>query len=203
MARASGAVKIHDRNEILLSAISCRRCRLQGLNDAQMYTGWVQKLENGIITISSTSTKNPNVGDFLYIEVDSPATVVTFVAYVLNFQGTKFDLKVTSDVDERPLKTESRLLVPPFEGVLRQGDLSITFTVSDVSENGVGFLTSDPFNSGKCTAIMKSEQGAIRVDGDIRYVRTETPNTAYRGGMKILVMDRVSRARWSRILQLP
>lgn len=203
MARASGALKIHDKNEILLSAISCRRCRLQGLNDAQMYTGWVQKMEAGIITITSTSPKIPNVGDFLYIEIDAPLSVVTFVAYVLNLSGNKFELKVTSDVDERPLKTESRLLVPPFDGVLKQGDLSITFTVSDVSENGVGFLSSDPFNSGKCTAIMKSEQGAVRVDGEIRYVRTEVVNTAYRGGMKILTMDRVSRARWARILQLP
>jgi len=203
MARASGAVKIHDKNEILLSAISCRRCRLQGLNDAQMYTGWVQKMEGGIITVTSTSPKNPNVGDFLYIEVDAPLSVVTFVAYVLNYQGTKFDLKVSSDVEERPLKTESRLLVPPFEGVLKQGDLSITFTVSDVSENGVGFFSSDPFYNGKCLAIMKSEQGAIRADGEIRYVRTETPGSAYRGGIKILTMDRVSRARWSRVLQLP
>lgn len=203
MARASGAVKIHDRNEILLSSISGRRCRLQGLNDAHLYTGWVTKMEKGTITVSSTSAKNPNVGDFLYIEVDAPQVVVTFVAYVLNFQGNKFDLKITSEVDERPLKTESRLLVSPFEGVLKQNDLSITFSVSDVSENGVGFYSPDPFYSGACTAVMKSVQGAVTIQGDVRYIRKEPNGELYRGGMKILVMDRVSRARWSRVLQVP
>ncbi|MBI1331876.1 MAG: PilZ domain-containing protein [Armatimonadetes bacterium] len=201
MARASGAVKIHDRNEILLSTINCRRCRLQGLNDAQMYTGWVLKMEGGVITVSSTSPKCPNVGDFLYIEVDAPATVITFVAYVLSFQSTKFELKVTSDVDERPLKTESRLLVTPFSGSLKQGDITIGITIADVSENGVGFFSDDPFNNAKCTAVLKSEHGAVTVEGEIRYVRKEPTTQNYRGGMKILSMDRVSRARWSKVLQ--
>lgn len=200
MARATGTVKIHDRNGILLSGIAGRRCRLQGLNDAQLYTGWVTRHENGVITILSSCTKNPNPGDFLYIEVDAPTCIVTFVAYVTVFHKGGFEVKVSSEVDERPLKNESRLLVAGLRGKITAEGYTFPIEVQDVSENGVGFTSEEPFTSGSCTLVISSAFGAVAIGGDVRYCRKEPTPNLYRGGVQILKMDRVGRARWARVM---
>ncbi len=201
MSRVSGAVKIHDRNELLLAGVNGRRCRLQGLNDAKLYTGWIATNRSGLLSIVSSSAKNPNPGDFLYVEVDIQGATVTFVAYVSVIQSKGYELKITSDVDERPSKAEPRMLVGSSSGRVQIGGVSYSITVTDISENGFGFLCLEEFPTGGCKAMIDTANGVVTIAGDIRYCRKDLSPDNKRGGVKILQMDRVSRARWAKLME--
>lgn len=203
MATGATSGKVRDRKQVLLSNTQQRRCRLQGLQDASLHYGWAQHFCGDSITIEVVSKRAVRQGDFLYVEVSAPVSLLTFVAYVTEVIASEVTLQVTSEIEERALISESRIRVRSFEGeivCLRNGSTT-NITVVDVSENGFGFISQQSSNTaGPCNIVLKSVHGDITLSGDVRHSRSDKESGGVKGGVLILEMDRVSRARWVRLV---
>ena len=193
MASSSISGKLHDGAELLLAEASHRRCRLQGLKDASLHFGWVYDTEKRVITVEVSSTRSILMGDFLYLEVSGPRSLLTFIAYVAEIKGSFVSLQISSEIEQRALKSESRVRVRTIEGELgpmRNGAIN-SISIIDVSEHGFGFISQEPVEvTGPCRAVLCSI-----------HARTDKSLAACRAGMLIMEMDRVSRARWARLLE--
>ncbi len=189
--------------QLLLSNTEQRRCRLQGLQDASLHFGWIQQFQGGILTVDVNSKRSIKRGDFMYLEVSAPSTLLTFVAYVTDSVGSTVTLQISSEVEERGLKSESRVRIRSFEGEIGcpcNGKYT-TVTIVDVSENGFGFISQGAVEvAGPCEVTLRSVHGDINLSGDIRHARNDKDLAAFRGGVLIKDMDRVSRARWVRLV---
>ena len=203
MALGATTGRVHDRMQLLLSNTEQRRCRLQGLQDASLHFGWVQQFEAGVLTIDVNSKRAIKKGDFMYLEVSAPAALLTFVAYVTDAMGGTIILQISSEIEERSLKSESRVRIRSFEGEIGcpcNGKFTAV-TIVDISENGFGFLSQNSVEvTGACQVTLNSVHGDIKLLGDIRHARNDKDLAAYRGGVLIKDMDRVSRARWVRLV---
>lgn len=139
----------------------------------------------------------------MYLEVSAPSTLLTFVAYVTESVGSSVTLQISSEVEERELKSESRMRIRSFEGEIGcpcNGKYT-TVTIVDVSENGFGFISQVAVEvAGPCEVTLRSVHGDINLSGDIRHARNDKDLAAFRGGVLIKDMDRVSRARWVRLV---
>lgn len=203
MATGASSARVHDRMQLLLSNTEQRRCRLQGLQDASLHFGWVQQFSGGTLTVDVNSKRSIKKGDFMYLEVSAPSALLTFVAYVTDVMGATVSLQISSEVEERGLKSESRVRIRSFEGEIGcpcNGQFS-PVTIVDVSENGFGFLSQQAVEvAGQCQVVLNTVHGDIKLTGDIRHARNDKDLAAFRGGVLIKDMDRVSRARWVRLV---
>lgn len=203
MASGASSGRVHDRIQLLLAQTANRRVRLQGLQDASLHFGWVSEFSGGIVVVDVSSKRGINPGDFLYLEVSAPSSLLTFVAYVTQAAGTKISLQISSEVEERSLKSESRVRIRTFDakiGCPCNGSVT-PVVVLDISENGFGFLSHSQVEvTGPCKMVLNSPQGDINLSGDVRHAHSDKDLAAYRGGVLIKYMDRVSRARWQRLL---
>lgn len=189
--------------QLLLSNTEQRRCRLQGLQDASLHFGWVQSYESNLLTVEVSSKRAIRKGDFMYLEVSAPTALLTFVAYVTEAAGSTVAFQISSEVEERSLKSESRIRIRAFEGEINgpKSSNGSRVTVVDVSENGFGFLSQQAVEvSGPCHVVLNSVHGDIKLTGDVRHARNDKDLAAFRGGVLITDMDRVSRARWVRLV---
>lgn len=203
MAAGASSGRVHDRIQLLLASAEQRRCRLQGLQDASLHFGWVTQFSGGILTVDVSSKRSIKKGDFMYIELSAPNTLLTFVAYVTDSVGTVVSLQISSEVEERMLKSESRVRVRSFDGEIGcpcNGRFTPVVIV-DISENGFGFIAQQQVEiAGPCQVTLNSVHGDIKLIGEIRHARGDKELAAYRGGVLIRDMDRVSRARWARLI---
>jgi hypothetical protein len=201
MASNLAAGRVHDRVQILLAGASGRRCRLQGLNDASLHYGWVQGLQGGNILVEAHSKKQIKNGDFLYLEVHAPVAMLVFVAYVTKVDGNSVSLQISSEVEDRPLKSESRMKIDPISGHLKWEKSQVDIVVRDVSDNGFGFATEGEVKSlVSATTVLKTTEGEVTIDVEVRHARFDKDLASYVGGCLVKHMDRVSRARWGRVL---
>jgi hypothetical protein len=204
MASSSVSGKLHDGAELLLAEAGHRRCRLQGLKDASLHFGWVQESGKRSITVDVSSSRSIILGEFLYLEVSGPRALLTFIAYVAEMNGSLVKFHISSEIEQRSLKSESRVRVRTVDGEIsgsRKGS-PIPISILDVSEHGFGFVSQSPVQtSGTCKAVLSTVHGGIELVGHVRYARSDKTLMAYRGGMLILEMNRVSRARWTRLME--
>lgn len=204
MAGVVASGRIQDRvQRLLLSAVQ-RRCRLQGLQDASLHFGWVVEVAGDTILIDVKSKRAINPGGFMYLEVSAPKSMVTFVAQVKELHDSAITLQICSEVEIRSLKSESRVRTKAFEGEIgAPGSTSMTqCTVVDVSENGFGFISKRQVEvTGPCSVVLQTVHGEINLTGNVRHARNDKDLAAYRGGVQIMDMDRISRARWVRIIE--
>jgi hypothetical protein len=170
---------------------------MQGLNDASMHFGWVKAFETGAIVVEISSKRVLNPGDFLFLEVSAPTSVITFVAYIVKQTADQMILQISSELEERPLKSESRLKVRSFTGQIEASEIEII----DISPNGFGFLSNQSIRSQVVTtAVLRTPQGDVTAKVEVRHSITDKNSGTTRGGALLLEVDRISRARWSRML---
>jgi hypothetical protein len=111
-------------------------------------------------------------------------------------------LQVSSEVEERKLTSDSRLRIRSFDGYINSscGDTK-KISVVDVSENGFGFVSEESIElAGPCGITLISAYGAVNLQGEVRHSHHDKELSAYRGGVHVTDMDRVSRARWVRLV---
>jgi hypothetical protein len=173
---------------------------MQGLSDASMHYGWVQDYQNNLLSLEVSSKRQLNKGDFLFIEISASNRLLTFVAYIIHLQGDTIMLQVSSPIEDRGLKSESRLRVEPISASLVQNGIPHSVTVVDISDNGLGFITEDPIiTSGLCEGVLFTPHGSVTVSLNVRHMRNDREEMVRRGGAQVLEIDRVSKARWSRL----
>lgn len=201
MASNLAGGRVHDRVQILLASANGRRCRLQGLNDASLHYGWVQGFQGGVLVIDAHSKKTIKNGDFLYLEVHAPMAMLVFVAYVTKVDCNHISLQISSEIEDRPLKSESRMKIEPISGSLKFGRTTVEILARDISENGFGFATESEVKSlVEGFTILKTSEGEVSIEVEIRHARFDKDLGNYVGGCLVKQMDRVSRARWGRVL---
>jgi len=190
--------------EILLSEISGRRCRLQGLDDASLHFGWICETDSSSVSVELSSKREIASGCFVYVEVSGPKSLLTFTASVAESISKLTKIEVASDIEQRPLKSESRTKVKVIEGEVFfiAGTEPTPISLVDVSEHGFGFVSQSPIQvTGPCKVVLKSHYGDVELIGDVRHARNDKASTIFRAGALILEMNRVSRARWTRLLE--
>jgi hypothetical protein len=200
MAVGNSSAKVYDTIQLTLGGTPGRRCRLQGLSDASLHFGWIKDYVSGSMVIEVKSKKPLKHGDFFCFEVSGAANLLTFVGFITRVTEQAVTIQVTSEIEERELKSESRLRILPFTGVLTMGNTSAEIKVIEISEEGFGFETFDSHvNTGFKTAILNSKHGSINTDVAVMHVRTDRETGDRRGGARIKTMDRISKARWLRL----
>lgn len=196
----SGGLIVRDRSEGLLSKAHGRRCRIQGLKDAQLFHGWFASFNDGLLQFDSKSQRRPVVGDLVYVEVDTLGFVLRFACLVVSGSGSILNLKAHSDIEQRPQTKEPRVRIDQLPGRLTIAKADIELIVVDGSDNGFGFLAHTPIAHGQCQCLVQSPHGEISMAVDIRHTRNLAEQGCLRGGARVLSMDRVARARWTRVL---
>lgn len=188
--------------ESLISLVRGRRCRMQSLKDAHIYSGWIEGAKQDYFVFAPKSKKTPTLYEQLYVEVESPFNAVAFLVTVTDIIGTRLCIKLASEVKTRPLNVEPRLQVSRINGALHQDYGTIPLSVIDISENGFGCLSEEQLSVGQGDVSVITHHGEIKMEIQIRHSRRDQDGKQYRGGVKILEMDRISRARWNRLLQI-
>jgi hypothetical protein len=202
MAGTAAGVRVGDRREVLLASIQGRRCRLQGLSNAQLYHGWFVSLAGEMLEFETKAEKKPQQGDLVYAEVDTLGLVLRFVCQVAIHSTGRMWLKVTSPIEERKQAAEPRLQIEQLDGKMEQGTSLAEIVVVDASESGFGFLTHTPLERVMATTIISSTHGDIAMTVEVRHTRKLADQGCLRGGAKIVAMDRVARARWTKVLSV-
>lgn len=200
MAGSAAGVRVGDRREVLLSSVQGRRCRLQGLSNAQMYHGWFISLAGETLEFQTKAEKKPQHGDLVYAEVDTQGLVLRFVCQVATHPTGRMWLKATSPIEERKQVAEPRLKIEQLDGRIEQGITVAEIVVIDASENGFGFLTHTSLERVLAEAVVSSTYGDIAMTVEVRHTRKLSDQGCLRGGAKVVAMDRVARARWTRVL---
>jgi hypothetical protein len=200
MSSGVSVSRVHDRTGLILNSTRNRRCRMQSLSDASLHFGWIKEFANNICLIEVASGKPVKQGEFLFFEVSGASSLVTFVGYVLTQQANSIRIQVTSNVEDKPLKSESRMRINTIQGSILQNDGMFPIRVGDISDNGIGFETEEfELKAGQCLATLFSPEGTVTLSVDVRHLRTDRETQMRRGGAAVLDMDRVSRARWTRL----
>jgi hypothetical protein len=175
---------------------------MQSLQDAHIYSGWIEGAKEDFFIFAPKSKKVPVLKEQLYVEVESPFNAVAFLVVVTDHIGSRLCIKLASEVKTRPLNVEPRLQVSRINGALHHDYGTIPLSVIDISENGFGCVSEEQLSVGQCDVSVITHHGEIKMEIQIRHSRQDPEGKVYRGGVRILEMDRISRARWNRLLQV-
>lgn len=202
MVTSGGNKRIYEKNSLLLSSVRRCRCGFQGLSDASLHYGWVKSVRDNILRIEVISKKPINSGEFFYFELHTSCSILTFVAFVLDVDESGVNFQITSDVEERRTPTEARLRLTGIGGLMNIDSVDVEYMIEDVSPSGFGFSTSEGVTvTDNVKFITDTLHGAINFRGSVRHSWRDRESDMYRGGVLITEMDRISRVRWSRLLE--
>ncbi len=179
-----------------------RRMRLQSLSTSKLGGGWVADFWNGYIEVRPADAMDYSLGEFVAVEVEGPKTAYTFIGMVTRLDDESAQLKLVSPVEERPLRGESRLCVDSLEGIMHSDEGSIAFICEDISESGVGILLPCNLPLGlNAHFTLATAFGGVDFIGSLKNCRPTSMIGHFRGGVQILHVDRISRARWRAMLE--
>ncbi|HLP00344.1 MAG TPA: hypothetical protein VK171_17235 [Fimbriimonas sp.] len=165
-----------------------------------MYHGWFGSFDGQSLEFQTKMEKKPVQGDYVYAEADTFGLVLRFVCQVVTNHCGRMWLKVCSPVEERKQSAEPRIQIEHLEGKLEQGTTQAEIVVIDASENGFGFVTHTPLERMESKANLASHFGAIEMTIDVRHIRKLSDQGCFRGGVRLVAIDRVARARWTRVI---
>lgn len=124
-------------------------------------------------------------------------------AQVMSVSEMDFDFEITSQIRYSAATESVRRLVSTTSATIEiEDEEPLEVMISDVSQNGVGFVSHSKFEKGTvCKLDIFSEHGVITATGSIRYSRTDGKNLhAYRTGVVFNTMSRIDEAKWRRLL---
>jgi len=177
---------------------------MQSLTSAAFFHGVCEESLDREIHVEVTAGRTPVQGEFLYVEGEIGAQVHSFIGLTLLQQEKSLRIALTSGVTVRENQTSGRILLREVVGKIMTEYGQQAVEVCDGSESGLGFNFYGPIERGSTIQInLDTACGAVDLLGKVmncRCVRFDTK--AYRIGVQIVGMDRISQARWKRVLQM-
>lgn len=187
------------------------RASLQRLKDARIVHGWIESFDRTFVTVRYTSQAT-DIGQKFLVQCEAVSGSVSFEAVLRSEETVSGNTEVKTielrrgtyelngPVTHQPIATDPRYLA---DGrIVRVGDYEITCRLLDVSPGGLAVSSPVPFPGGTHVTIkMETNGGLLETQAEVRYSRRPPPGEElYRVGMRLLGLDRVSRARWTTLL---
>jgi hypothetical protein len=183
------------------------RTRIQRVSDAKLFNAWVTLFDEDRVGVAMSRIPEMEPGQRARIEVYDVGAVYSFEAVFCGTQATHAVFQIRSRFTERPNEEDPRLLVYHISGGIGpmpedSGEESRRIDVcgvSDISPQGIGLLAPLPYRKGSRVLVMiKGQAGRVECSAEVRYCKPQGPG--YRIGVKILAMDRLSRAIYEQLL---
>jgi hypothetical protein len=173
------------------------RATLQRLRDAKILHGWVHAFDVAWLAVRLSASAPIAVEDRF-------ACRIFGVGGDFSFDAT---LRAVPPAEASPcligLEPEGTIHVVPSHGDPRYAR-SVTgtieglpVTICDVSPGGVGLITEFSIRTGEVVDVCVE---GVEVRAEVRYCRRQRDTGAYRVGLKLKELDRVTRARWTEVV---
>jgi hypothetical protein len=184
-----------------LYTFSNTRVRLQRLGDAKFFTGWMKELTNISAQVTCKGGSKIESGDKFFVECHGKDKLASFQAVVDFGRGQDLVLSVTSQITYRAASESARVVVPGITGVANHNGLAFDFELIDVSENGMGVITSHPVSrEERVTFYLVTPVGDIEGSGEVRYSKPDADAFGrHRLGFAMEPLDRLAQARWRQL----
>jgi hypothetical protein len=196
--------RVVNEAEVVLSASVDRRCRILRADGSCANHGWVEQRYADQLLVSCCQEFDPAdySADAAYVvEIAGPNSLHILAGKITGSSEKRIALRVAPRVETRPLDMASRIRVHGIKGKLSTGKKSDALNLTNMSTNGLGFTTAGNFKVGdECTFEIDSESGTIKLEAAIMHI-SEGEAKSFTAGAEIRSVDRVSRARWHRLLE--
>lgn len=181
-----------------------RRVSMQSLSNAAFFHGLCEESLDREIHVELTTGKSPTQGEFLYVEGEIGPEVHSFIGLIVDIHMKTLRIALTSGVTVRENPSNGRILLREVVGKLMGDYGQEAIEICDGSETGLGFNYYGPIEKGKTLQIcLDTSCGAVDLLGKVMNCRcVRFDREAYRIGVQIVGMDRISVARWKRVLML-
>lgn len=181
-----------------------RRVSMQSLSNAAIFHGVCEEALDREIHVEITAHRTPTQGEFIYVEGEIGAETHNFIGLVVDQQLKSLRVALTSGVTVRANQSTGRILLREVVGKITTEYGQQAIEVCDGSETGLGFGYYDQIDRGTTIQIsLDTSCGVVDFLGKVMNCRcVRHDQTAYRVGVQILGMDRISQARWKRVLQM-
>ena len=175
---------------------------MQCLSTASFHSGWVKVVDGSTITVHINSSRQVELGSCYHVEASAPSDRLQFLTVCVGVDLPLTILQITSTVSRAELEAESRKLLHGVVGTILIDGNQISIEVADVSEQGLGVQSREVVETGRGVELnLQTPHGPIQCLCQVRHCRVSPEILGeYRVGLKILHIDRLSRARWGRIL---
>lgn len=185
------------------------RCRLYRRKDARIINAWVQYFRGSSIVVTTDDEFEGESSEHFYIEAfGSKVKACLDASFVksLSVGGqdeenvrTAITLKVNGQIQVSHSDEPPRQLVEGMSVELEYGAMTFTALVRDISREGIGIISQEPWNVGMSVEIkIKSPLGPIQAEGEVKYVKPA--NGQYRIGIHIDRLSRLDDSRWRLLL---
>ena len=179
------------------------RARLQRLSDMKFFTGWVEAMNHMEVRIRVKASKATIArGDRFSVEIAGKEQLAVFIGEVGDISGSVIDLALPRGMTLTPKKENARVSMFGVRGRILFEGSEYAVTLIDVSENGLGVLSTHNLERGIVVEFeVFTPIGSVKGSGEVRYCRSdaESPNQ-FRAGLLVSQLDRIERARWNQLL---
>lgn len=187
--------------QVLFSAFSNTRTRMQRVRDAKFFHGWMKDLTN--VTARASLKGNPSVelGDTFLVEVNGKEKTAVFQGQVSGVSGEDIVLTVLGEMNYKGATESARVVVEGVSGVMSFDGLTVDIDVIDVSAHGMGVVAAQTMRKGERIQIsIMTPGGQINCSGEVRYSKPDTDSFGkFRIGIALDEFDRLASARWKRL----
>lgn len=178
------------------------RARLFRVQDGKWLSGWVMNLAREEARIKLSGPIALTAGEQLVGECYGLGTVARFQGTLVGQAGLEIAIHVIGSVTFGPSEETPRIQTSGLHGVLHSGVGTSPLEVLDVSPESMGVVVSQPFEPGAELMItLPTEMGPIEGQVSVANCRDDHEREGhFRMGLHIVQLDRLARARWSRLV---
>jgi hypothetical protein len=178
------------------------RTRLQRLNDAKFFSGWVTDFDEVEVRIRLNVSGECEPGDRFLVEIYGTKAVASFQAEIEIAFDNQVHLAITPPVKYRSTTETARMSVSDMYGVIEYDGSEMDARVADISREGMGLVVKSLIpKDAEVTYRIASPVGEVRGLGQVRYCRMDpSGNGLYRLGLRILQLSRIEQAKWLRLV---
>ena len=190
------------RPKIDLAELKNRKFTMQSLSNASFVQGWIEMAQEGVCAVHVTSRNTPKEGNFYYVEVNGPKSLYSFVGMAEVTDPPKTRLKLSTEISVRHSEVDSRTPIRKAKANLVVDDFSEELEIIDGSSDEIGFECPVPVDvEGSYAMDLDTPAGFINAIVQVTSCgRSSNRVTAYSVLAKFVHMDRISTARWQKLL---
>lgn len=187
---------------MLLTSFRNGRARLQRLTDARFFAGWARDLTPETLTIQLVDEHVPKPGDPFHIEIRGDMVSALFRAKVVLVHGQYAYLHLLEAPRFIASTEDMRIRAGEYKALARDRGYEFAITILDVSLRGIGVLMTETRQAGdKLEIEYDSPHGPVQGVAEVRYCQPSAKDFgAYRAGLLWTHMDRLSAARWHKVV---
>lgn len=195
---AQGVPKMKDANLFIQT-----RARLQRIGDMKFFAGWVEAINHAQVRIRLKNNSVPVVrGERFSVEVAGKEQTAAFIGEVTDVAGAVIEFTLPRGMALLPKKETARISMFGVQGRVMFEGSEYSVTLVDISENGLGILTSSALERGAVVDFeIFTPLGSVNGSGEVRYCRQDGDAVGkFRAGLLVTSLDRIERARWNQLL---